>query len=142
MTLHDEDGPAGNNEATLFRTAILYGAMLVLAVALFLIIDAWGRGLRAPVPLHPETRRSVEAGRPPDPLVHVLGALAAVLVTGRLLGRLFRFIRQPPVIGEVVAGILLGPSFLGRIWPEAMAAILPPAVAPFVSVIAQLGVIL
>ena len=44
---------------------------------------------------------------------HLLLALTAVVVVGRLLGRLFRFIGQPPVIGEVVAGILLGPSLLG-----------------------------
>ena len=69
-------------------------------------------------------------------------ALTAVLVTGRLLGLLFRYVGQPPVIGEVVGGILLGPSLLGRVWPEAAAFILPPSVAPFLGVIAQLGVIL
>ena len=45
-------------------------------------------------------------------------------------------------IGEVVAGILLGPSFLGQVWPEAAEFVLPPNVAPFLGVIAQLGVIL
>ena len=39
-----------------------------------------------------------------DLLWHLLLALAAVVITGRVLGRLFRFIGQPPVIGEVVAG--------------------------------------
>jgi Kef-type K+ transport system membrane component KefB len=42
----------------------------------------------------------------------------------------------------VVAGILLGPSFLGRLSPETATFLLPPAAAPFLSVIAQLGVIL
>jgi Kef-type K+ transport system membrane component KefB len=46
------------------------------------------------------------------------------------------------VIGEVVAGIALGPSLLGRISPEAAAFLLPASVAPYLSVIAQLGVIL
>jgi Kef-type K+ transport system membrane component KefB len=49
---------------------------------------------------------------------------------------------QPPVLGEVVAGILLGPSLLGRLAPETAAFVLPPAVAPFLQVIAQLDVIL
>ena len=81
-------------------------------------------------------------GGKPDALVHVLVALTAVLVMGRLLGPLFRGTGQPPVIGEVVGGILLGPSLLGRVWPEAAAVVLPPSVAPFLGVIAQLGVIL
>jgi Kef-type K+ transport system membrane component KefB len=46
------------------------------------------------------------------------------------------------VIGEVVGGIVLGPSVLGQVWPEAAGFLLPPSVAPFLSVIAQLGIIL
>ena len=75
-------------------------------------------------------------------LWHVLIALLAVIAAGQILGRIFRIIGQPPVIGEVIAGILLGPSLLGRISPEAYAWLLPPEVAPHLQVIAQLGVIL
>jgi Kef-type K+ transport system membrane component KefB len=78
----------------------------------------------------------------PDALTHVLVALTAVLITGRLLGLLFRYVGQPPVIGEVVGGIFLGPSLLGQVWPQGAAFILPPSVAPYLGVIAQLGVIL
>src|SRR5262249_14262261 len=77
-----------------------------------------------------------------DILLHVLLALAAVVVVGRLLGRLFAYIGQPPVIGEVVGGILLGPSFLGWLAPAASSYLLPPSVAPFLGMVAQLGVIL
>jgi Kef-type K+ transport system membrane component KefB len=77
-----------------------------------------------------------------DALLHVLIALAAVVIVGRLLGRVFRYVGQPPVIGEVVGGIALGPSFLGQIWPQAAAFVLPASVAPFLGVIAQLGIIL
>jgi Kef-type K+ transport system membrane component KefB len=72
----------------------------------------------------------------------LLIALTAVIVTGRLLGRVFAAIGQPPVIGEVIAGVVLGPSVLGALWPAAGAFILPPSVAPSLSVVAQLGVIL
>jgi Kef-type K+ transport system membrane component KefB len=77
-----------------------------------------------------------------DALAHVLLALAAVLVTGRLLGLLLRRLGQPPVLGEVVGGIVLGPSVLGAISPEGEAFLLPPAVAPYLGIISQLGVIL
>ena len=56
-----------------------------------------------------------------------------------MLGWLFAYVNQPPVIGEVVAGILLGPSLLG---PEVSALVLPPSVAPYLGIIAQLGVVL
>jgi Kef-type K+ transport system membrane component KefB len=78
----------------------------------------------------------------PDLLGHLLLALAAVVIVGRLLGGLFRFIGQPPVIGEVVAGILLGPSLLGSLSHEAYTFLLPPTVAPSLGLLSQLGVAL
>ena len=77
-----------------------------------------------------------------DALAHVMLALLAVLVTGRLLGLLLRRLGQPPVLGEVVGGIVLGPSVLGQVWPDAGAFLLPPSVAPYLGVVAQLGIIL
>ena len=76
---------------------------------------------------------------PPDALFHVLLALTAVIVVGQLLSRALGRIGQPPVIGEVAAGILLGPSLIGL---RASSLVLPPAVAPYLGVIAQLGVVL
>jgi Kef-type K+ transport system membrane component KefB len=69
-------------------------------------------------------------------------AMAAVIVVGRLLAPLVRAVGQPPVIGEVIAGIVLGPSLLGRLSPDAFRYILPADVAPFLGIVAQLGVIL
>lgn len=79
---------------------------------------------------------------PADALLHLLLALATVIVVGRLLGVAFKWVGQPPVIGEVVAGILLGPSLLGWAWPEAQAYLLPQTVMPHLGMIAQLGVVL
>jgi Kef-type K+ transport system membrane component KefB len=137
-----ENGPAGNVGPPRLRVVMMYVAMVVGAVGSFLLIDDRGRGLVAPTPAQPGARATAAAGGTTDPLIHVLGALAAVLVTGRLLGLLFRYVGQPPVIGEVVAGILLGPSLLGRVWPEAAVIVMPPSVAPYLGVIAQLGVVL
>ncbi len=69
----------------------------------------------------------------------MLLALAAVIALGQILAWLFAKIHQPPVIGEVVAGILLGPSLIGREWS---AAILPPAAESYLGLVAQLGAIL
>jgi Kef-type K+ transport system membrane component KefB len=75
-------------------------------------------------------------------MFHLLLALAAVIVAGRLLGVVFRWIGQPPVIAEVIAGILLGPSLLGAISPAAQQYLLPESIKPGLEVIAQLGIIL
>ena len=72
----------------------------------------------------------------------VLLALTVIMVTARIVGAIFSKLNQPAVIGEVVGGILLGPSLLGRFAPEAQAFLLPPSAAPMLNVIAQIGVIL
>ena len=74
--------------------------------------------------------------------VNVLLALAVVVITGRLLGKALVKIGQPPVIGEVLAGILLGPSLLGRLFPALEARLFPEAVTPALGVVAQIGVVL
>ena len=78
----------------------------------------------------------------PHMLLSVLLALTVIMVTARAMGILFAKLNQPAVIGEVVGGILLGPSLLGRISPEAQAFLIPAEAAPFLGVISQLGVIL
>lgn len=75
-------------------------------------------------------------------LPHILLALAVIIVVTRIMGALFGLIQQPPVLGEVIGGILLGPSLLGRVAPEVTAFLLPHEVVPFLNTIAQLGIIL
>src|SRR3954465_13664797 len=77
-----------------------------------------------------------------DLLFHVLLALAVVVIVGHLLGRALATIGQPPVIGEVVSGILLGPSLLGRLLPAGEAYLFPESVRPALGILAQLGVVL
>lgn len=74
---------------------------------------------------------------------HVLLSLAAITAAARLLGWAFRrFLKQPPVLGEITAGLMLGPSLLGLLAPSAQAFLLPPEAAPFIRILAQLGVVL
>ncbi len=77
-----------------------------------------------------------------DVLYHILFALTAITVLGRLLGKLCQHFGQPRVIGEIVAGIALGPSLLGQVWPDAMNFVLPQEVGPYLEIIAQIGVLL
>jgi Kef-type K+ transport system membrane component KefB len=58
-------------------------------------------------------------------VVHLLLQLSAMLVMGRLLAEAARKINQPAVIGEIIAGILLGPTVLGMLQPEWFEALYP-----------------
>jgi Kef-type K+ transport system membrane component KefB len=118
-----------------------YVAMLGGGVATFLLIRRVGEKLTAPLPVAP-TGTAAPAPATSDAFFHLLIALAAVVIVGRLLGRMLRAIGQPPVIGEVIGGILLGPSLLGHLSPGLAASILPVSIAPFLNVVAQLGVVL
>ena len=77
-----------------------------------------------------------------DLLFHILLALAVVVISGRLFGRLVGAVGQPPVIGEVLSGILLGPSLLGLFAPDAEAFLFPARVRPLLGVVSQVGVVL
>ncbi len=115
--------------------------MLLGAVGLFLAIRAYGETLVAPARLLHDTAEATQQGPASGAFWHLLVALTAVVLMGRVLGRVFRRIGQPPVIGEVIAGVLLGPSLLGAISPDAYHFILAPAIVPHLGVIAQLGVV-
>lgn len=52
-----------------------------------------------------------------------LAQIVLLLVVGRLMGELMQRIGQPAVMGQLVAGILLGPSIFGAIWPDAQRAV-------------------
>ena len=47
-----------------------------------------------------------------------LAELLALILLGRLLGEVVQRVGQPAVMGELIAGILLGPSVLGLVWPD------------------------
>ena len=68
--------------------------------------------------------------------------IAAIIATSRLVGWLFASAGQPRVVGEIAAGILLGPSLLGWAAPTAFAALFPPASLPTLHTLAQAGLLL
>jgi Kef-type K+ transport system membrane component KefB len=124
------------------RGIAIYFMMLVLGVGGFLIIRHFGADLSASGPSEVDGFGSGVAKLKLDALMHLFLALAVIIVTARALGALFAHFSQPPVIGEVIAGLLIGPSLLGRIAPALSSYILPAPVAPFLGVLAQVGVVL
>ncbi|MFI9842616.1 hypothetical protein ACIHFD_36675 [Nonomuraea sp. NPDC051941] len=59
----------------------------------------------------------------PDPnlalILKVLPALVVILIVAAICGRLAQMVMQPRVLGEMVAGVLLGPTFFGWLFPDA-----------------------
>ncbi len=68
--------------------------------------------------------------------------LAVILFAVRMFGSLARKIGQPAVVGEMVAGILLGPSLLGWALPSFQTQLLPTASKPIIYVVCQVGIVL
>ncbi|MDQ1744225.1 MAG: hypothetical protein QOE23_2564 [Pseudonocardiales bacterium] len=116
------------------RAALTYGALVAVpAIIAFWLLRS------ADVP----AARPLQ--HPPAPLVdHVGQVLVAALVTvavAGVLGLAFRGMGQSAVVGEMVAGILLGPSALGVAAPGLQARLFPPGVLASLNVLAQVGVL-
>ncbi|MFM2063488.1 MAG: hypothetical protein RLZZ507_3158 [Cyanobacteriota bacterium] len=74
-------------------------------------------------------------------VILVLVEVLIVMGMSRLVGLAFKSIKQPLVIGEIFAGIMLGPSLFGLIAPHAAATLFPPETVPFLNVLSQVGLI-
>ena len=83
------------------------------------------------------------ASRGPSEVIFLL-QIIALLVCGRLMGEWMQRIGQPPVMGQLIAGILLGPSALGALWPGLQHALFPtsPEQKAMIDAVAQLGILL
>jgi Kef-type K+ transport system membrane component KefB len=68
--------------------------------------------------------------------------IAVVLVACRAVSAVATRVGQPPVVGEMIAGVILGPSLFGYIWPQWQQAIFPAASRPVLFAGAQLGLAL
>ena len=79
---------------------------------------------------------------PAEVVALVFVALAVIGVVARLMGRLAVRLGQPAVVGEIVAGIMLGPSLLGALPGDLDTLLFPPDVRPYLNVLAQLGLVL
>ena len=81
--------------------------------------------------------------RPLDEIAaSVVLAITVIVVVARLMGLLLRRVKQPAVVAEILAGVVLGPSLLGLLPGELTLRLFPLDIRPFLTVIAVLGLII
>ena len=73
-------------------------------------------------------------------MLALLIQLAVIITTATVTAVLFQKIGQPKVIGEMFAGIILGPSLLGWVAPQLSAAIFPTASLGYIGALSQIGI--
>jgi Kef-type K+ transport system membrane component KefB len=92
-------------------------------------------------PHGPAVEAASNSFTPSDFSVHFFLQLAIIIITCRIVGKLGqKFLGQPQVVGEMIAGVILGPSLFGLLLPDMQAAIFPGPTKSVLYSGAQLGV--
>lgn len=76
-----------------------------------------------------------------DLLFTVLVQLIVMILAARVMNTLARRLGQPGVVGEIIAGLMLGPSLLGHLFPQLSIALFGEHVPPAIPIISQIGLI-
>jgi Kef-type K+ transport system membrane component KefB len=117
-----------------------YGALVLVPIAAAVIVlqlmRAHGTGIGEAVAARAGSNAAL-----PD-LSLLLAQVGVVLAACWVAGRVVRAFGQPRVVGEMLAGILLGPSVLGALVPAVNTALFPPGSLGFLSALAQVGLVL
>lgn len=113
----------------ILRTYLLFVVIPILCV-LFALFSA-------PVPS--PGLSTADAGH--DVGEHLLIAVAVVILAACVGGWLAKRAGQPPVIGEILVGVALGPSLLGTVWSSGQAWLFPSSVSPVLTGLAELGLV-
>ena len=119
----------------------LYAVLVGLPIALVMV--ALGVGERLPAATGP-LPVDLPGGTGTTSFDLALLILQVVVIVGvaRLTGAVVNRFGQPRVVGEILGGLLLGPSLLGRIAPEMSAALFPAGSLGFINALAQFGLLL
>ncbi|WP_061248703.1 cation:proton antiporter [Leptospira alstonii] len=82
------------------------------------------------------------SGHLKQPISRLLLQLIVIMLSARFFGKLATILGQPSVIGEILAGILLGPSLLGLVFPEGFQLLFPKESLSTLQILSQLGLLL
>lgn len=128
----------------MFKNNISAAYVLFVGLPLLVLLGVLESGSSLPPPVAVAVQQSSPAGTAPAPLnlIRLVIQIGVVLAVSRLVGALFRKIGQPQVVGEMVAGILLGPSLLGWAAPALSNLLFPAASLGYLNALSQVGLVL
>jgi len=118
--------------------------VLLVGLPLLLLLAVLQSGSKLPAPMSAALPPVSTAATTPAPLnlMKLVLQVAVILAVSRAVGMLFRKIHQPQVVGEMVAGILLGPSLLGWAAPGLSNVLFPAASLGYLNALSQVGLVL
>jgi Kef-type K+ transport system membrane component KefB len=123
------------------RIALIYVATVGIPLGVLLAVLAWGGGMAAPPALSEPL-----AWNTPRPnawnLALLMAQIGSIILLARVMGAILEKLGQPRVIGEMLAGILLGPSFFGWLAPGAWEALFPASGFGVLNALSQVGLVL
>lgn len=135
-----------------YRNTIFYGIVVVFfSVVIYMVISS-GSALEAENLVNQDKTKSTLTAweqfletlshNVAYPLAILLLQIITIIVVARIFGYFCRLIGQPSVIGEIIAGVFLGPSFVGAYLPEFSAFLFPQSSLGNLSVLSQIGLVL
>ena len=124
----------------LLPTTAAYGVLV--GVPAMVIVALLRIGERLPTAAGAVATPRSAGGTPAFDLGLLTLQMVVIVAVARLTGSVLARFGQPRVVGEMAAGLLLGPSVLGRLAPSLMATVFPPASLGYVSAVAQVGLLL
>jgi len=133
-------GTQGTRAFPFLRTTAAYAIFVLLPVAALLWILHAGRDL--PAAINPAVQAVDQGPRVSFQTSLFLTQVIIIIATARLIGSALQKLGQPRVVGEMLAGLILGPSLLGAVAPAAYQWLFPPGMIRPLNALSQTGIVL
>jgi Kef-type K+ transport system membrane component KefB len=133
-----------------FKNSLFYLGIIGFFSVLIFVVIHYGKGLQngrefnTPQSGGSQWQQFVDAMQTNlgHPLAILLIQIVTIILVARMFGWVFKKIGQPTVIGEIIAGIVLGPSLFGMYFPDFSATLFPPDSFGNLKILSQFGLIM
>ena len=151
MDTNGSDGKLSNEQpdtpkpVPLVHPAIAYLLLVGLPAIGILVVLRLGAALASPSAQRATMMSALPLPAARDVVLRLdtfLLQIVVILTLAQVVGMALRKVNQPAVVGEMLAGILLGPSVLGALWPTGYALLFPAGSVRFLGSVSQLGLVM